>query len=183
MLHTEIGFLTKAFFNISPEGADAASDQSHNRRSVVRLASSWPLLGLIGWMWTFKSKPHMRTQSGMKVGKERHTHTQSWETVRTCKRELQLFIIKTLCHTQDVWIWAARHSWESHKQTTQAEPELGWERATPHTVSFSAQQSAGENTWKVQTEPSLTFSLAAKSRPPRCKDTNDLIQDKHIAGQ
>lgn len=155
MLHIEIGFLTETFFSIPPEGADAASDQSHNRRSVVRLASCRPLLGLTGWMWTFKSKPHMHTQSGMKVAKETRTHThtstQNWETVCTCERELQLLIIKTPCHTQDVWIWAAHHSWESHRQTTQAEPEQWWNIATTHTVSFTTQQYTGENTSFRQT--------------------------------
>lgn len=39
------------------------------------------------------------------------------------------------------------------------------------------------NTSNAETEASLTLSHAAKSGPPRCKDTNDLIQDKHIAGR
>lgn len=78
MLHGEIGFfLTEAFFNVSPRGADAASDQSHNRRSVVHLASGWPPLGLTGWMWTFKSKTHTQI----------HTHTYMRTWIRTRRHE------------------------------------------------------------------------------------------------
>lgn len=71
----------------------------------------------------------------------------------------------------------ATHGYRINKQR-KVEPELRWQRAT-----FAVQQSGGENTSNVHTEASLTFGFAAKSRPPRCKDTNDLIQDKHIAGR
>lgn len=68
-----------------------------------------------------------------------------------------------------------------HINKPQVEPELHWERATAHHPN--ARRARRENTSNVSTEPTLTFSLAAKSRPPRCKDTNDLIQDKHKAGR
>lgn len=131
MLHGEIGFfLTEAFFNVSPRGADAASDQSHNRRSVVHLASGWPPLGLTGWMWTFKSKTHTRrythihtcalgyAQEGMKAGREAQMD-KSVHIKKKKKRQRWLFIIETLCHARDLWVTPLTRL--SHKQITQVE--------------------------------------------------------------
>lgn len=96
--------------------------QLQTNHTTGTLLYTWHPLGLTGWMWTFKSKPHTHTHTSRHEGRQRGAHTLG----KQCGYLLWLFIIKTPCHMQDVWMWAARHSWLSHKQTTQVEPELHW---------------------------------------------------------
>lgn len=134
------------FLTSLPKGADAASDLSHNRHSVVHLASSWPPLSLSGWMWTFKSKPHTHTHTGMNGGRE--AHTLFGRGGRRKKWQLRLFIIKTPCHTEDVWMCGQHAAHEEHinKQRKQNLSRDG--REQPHAATPTGRRRGREKHFK-----------------------------------
>ena len=57
------------------------------------------------------------------------------------------------------------------------------EGATAHRVFQRENNRVEKRLLALRQSPHSLSASAAKSRPPRCKDTNDLIQDKHKAGR